>query len=222
MSSFSFFRRKECWVPTIQGVLLVAGVLGIALVGLALTVYPFLAVNEPVETDVLVVEGWVPDYALEVAKDKFEGGRYEMILTSGEKLLLGSYLSEHKSFAELAAATLRRLGVEERFVTAVPSSQVQRDRTYASAFALAEWLKALRPEVRSLNVITLGAHARRSRAIFQDVLGDSVQVGVIAVQDQGFDPERWWQTSRGVQVIINEMVGYLYWQLSGRPDSPNP
>jgi hypothetical protein len=217
MSSF-FLRRKECWVPTPQGLLVAAGLIAVIVFLLVRTVYPFLAINEPVETRLLVVEGWVPDYALEVAKGKFDEGKYEMIVTSGERLLMGSYLSEYKSFAELAAATLRSLGVSPEMVKAVPSSQVQRDRTFASAVALGQWLRSERPEVTALNVLTLGAHARRSRAIFQDVLGDSVRVGVIAVEDQGFDAERWWQTSRGVQVVLDETVGYLYWWFVGRPE----
>jgi hypothetical protein len=180
--------------------------------------YPFLAVNDPVESRLLVVEGWLPDHALEVVSREFGSGRYDLIATTGEELLVGSYLSPFRSFAGLAAETLKRLGVPSTMVVAVPASRVKRDRTVASAIALKRWLGQSGSNHRALNLATLGAHARRSRSVFQEVLGDSVQVGVIAIPDEGFDPDRWWRTSRGVNTMMDESVGYLYWMLLGSVD----
>ena len=206
-------KRKECLVPTGLGWTILIGIFaGVVITGV-FCVYPFLAVSDPVAADVLVVEGWLPDYALEQAKTEFERRGYSLLLTTGEPLPLGSYLLPYKSYAELSASTLKHLGVPKHSVVAVPSLLVRRDRTLASAVALAEWLKNSRPAVRSLNILTFGVHARNSRSIFQYALGDSMRVGVIAVQDEGFDPDSWWETSRAVQVILNEAVGYLYWKL---------
>jgi hypothetical protein len=61
-----------------------------------------------------------------------------------------------------------------------------------------------------MDVVTLGAHARRSRLLFQKALGDEFQVGVIAIEDRQFDPNHWWQSSAGVRRVIDELVAYLY------------
>ena len=46
-------------------------------------VHPFLAVNNPVPADVLVVEGWVPAYALVDAWHYYQDGHYRLLLTTG-------------------------------------------------------------------------------------------------------------------------------------------
>jgi hypothetical protein len=215
MADLGLIRRRQLPVPTIRGGLLLCVVV-LAIISLAVQViYPFLAVNEPVDSTILVVEGWLPDYALEKVREEFERGGYRLIITTGEELMVGSYLSSFRSYAELAAGTLQRLGISQDSVVAVPASRVKRDRTFASAVALQRWLQGNGSAEESINLATLGAHARRSRSIFQKVLGGSVSVGVLAVPDEGFDSEAWWKTSRGVNVIVDETIGYVYWVLFG-------
>jgi len=71
--------RKECWTLSLRAKLLVLA----ACVDLALTSirfgYPFLAVTNRMQGEVLVVEGWVPRYALEQAVALFKGGEYRKI-----------------------------------------------------------------------------------------------------------------------------------------------
>jgi hypothetical protein len=64
-------RRQEVWFPTLwgwTGLLLGAA---IAAIGLLRSVYPFLAVTEPVGAPVLVVEGWLGQKELDGAIDVF-------------------------------------------------------------------------------------------------------------------------------------------------------
>ena len=46
----------------------------------------FLSKNEPVNANILVVEGWLPDYAMKKAAEEFNDGAYDYIITSGLKL----------------------------------------------------------------------------------------------------------------------------------------
>ena len=62
----------------------------------------------------------------------------------------------------------------------------------------------------ALNIITSGAHSRRTRLIFEKAFGDGVAVGVIASRDRDFDPRRWWTSSSGFRTVTGEIIAYLY------------
>jgi len=176
--------------------------------------YPFLAVNDPLNNGALVVEGWVPDYALQQAIAEFKQDHYRKIYVTGGPLGTGSYLAEYKNFAELGAATLVRLGLETNSLEAVPAPKVRLDRTFASALALRKWLDQQRATETNFTVMSMGAHARRSRLLFEKALGKGCRVGIIAVEDQDYDSKRWWTSSEGVRGVTGEVIAYLYAKLS--------
>ena len=69
---FGLFKRKEKWVLSWRGRFVVWGALAALGLILILTVHPFLAVTAPVDTQYLVVEGWMPNYALEESIAEFK------------------------------------------------------------------------------------------------------------------------------------------------------
>ena len=122
--------------------------------------------------------------------------------------------------AELAAAILKQAGFDARLLTAVPSPPgLTKDRTYGSAVALRNWLRNAYPELKQLDVLTLGTHSRRTRLLFQKALGDSIRVGIIAVQDRDFDPDRWWMSSSGFRTVLDEGIAYFYARFLFHPDT---
>jgi hypothetical protein len=64
--------------------------------------------------------------------------------------------------------------------------------------------------VESLDLVTLGPHARRSRLLYEEAFGNKVKVGVIAIAIPDYDVKRWWRYSEGVREVIGEGIGYLY------------
>lgn len=207
---FGLVHRRECLVPTWQGWLMFA-LLGMALlVVVALTIHPFLALTEPVAARLLVVEGWAPDYVLEKAKTNFERNGYGKLYVTGGPLERGAYLSGYKTYAELGAATLIRMGMRKDALEVVPAPFAQQDRTYASAVALRNRLRQHGAAEASINLISRGAHARRSRLLFQQAFGDGSRVGIMAIEDRDYDPRHWWEFSQGVRTVVEELVAYLY------------
>lgn len=174
------------------------------------TLYPFLAVNSPVAANVLVVEGWIPDYTIDDAIALFKRKSYNYLITTGLPVGKGYYLAEYKNFAELTAATFITLGFNPEQVFAVPAPDIKRDRTEASAIALREWLSTSKLNIKSINLYSLGPHARRSWMIFKAVLEPEIRVGVIVAQPEDYDPQEWWQSSEGVRTVIGEVIAYLY------------
>ncbi len=207
---FGFIARKQRWRLTGRGWASACLVVVAGLVWSIANIYPFLAINAPVHGDILVVEGWLPDTALQQAVHIFERHDYRLLITTGGPLERGSFLSQYEAYAQLAATTMVRLGVDAGRIVAVPAPRVRRDRTYASALALRKWLKQSGMTIHSLNLVTLGAHARRSRLLFEKALGPGIDVGVIAVRDRTYDPGKWWTSSAGVRTIIGEGVAYIY------------
>lgn len=184
---------------------LVTGILGI---------HPFLAVTKPVPSKVMVVEGWLPDYAIEEALEEYRRNGYDRIYTTGGPLELGSYLSEYGDFAHLAAATFQRLGLTPEQVQAVPSAQKHRNRTYASALALKDYWQRQGIRFDSMNVVTEGTHARRSRLCYRRALGRDIAVGVVSIKNRDYPSNQWWRYSSGVKTILGETLALLYAWLS--------
>jgi len=175
--------------------------------------YPFLAINDPVDNGALVVEGWLPDYAFQETITEFRKGHHSQVFVTGGPLENGAPLSEYRTYAELGAATLVRLGLGTNVVQAVPTPRVRLDRTYASAVALKNWLGPHGVAEKNFNVVTLGAHSRRSRLLFKKALGRDYQVGVIAIENQDYDAKRWWASSAGVRAVTDETIAYVYARL---------
>lgn len=217
MAHWGLIKRKETWVLAWRGWFLLLGFLIVTLALLAVSIHPFLAMTRPVHGDILVIEGWMPDSALEVIALLLEQD-YDLVVTTGGPLEKGSHFAEFSTSAELTAASLRELGIDRHLVVAVAAPPTTRDRTYTSALALKDWLRRSPSPVKSLDVYSLGAHARRTRLLFQKALGDDVGVGVIAA-DPDYDVDHWWSSSKGVRTVVGEVVAYLYARFLFFPDT---
>ena len=178
-------------------------------IAFGLRAYPLLAVTERVPADLLVVEGWMPDHAMLEVIDEFRAGDYELIVTTGGPLAVGHYLTDYGSYANVARATLIRLGMPESKVISVPAEGVRRDRTFASGRALRRWLDT-RDSVRGINLCSLGTHARRSRYLFSTALPTEVPLGVISIANPPVTADNWYTYSSGVRSVINETIALVY------------
>jgi hypothetical protein len=208
--TWGMWKRRECVVPTIRGWIVLL-VLGAALVALCVSeAHTFLTINDPVSSDILVVEGWIPDYALQGLLAEITRDHYRKVLVTGGPIGAGKILCGYTTWAELGAATLVRLGVNTNAVEALPAAKVSRDRTYASGVALHAWLRRHQIDTTSLNIITMAEHSRRTRLLFSKALGPAYHVGIISIENRDYDPNRWWKSSEGVRGVIGEMLAYGY------------
>ena len=92
----------------------------------------------------------------------------------------------------------------------------ERDRTYGAALVVRQWCRDHGISVKSLNVITCGPHARRSRLLYGKAFGGEVAVGVVAISSHAYDPAHWWRTSEGAREVLGETIAYLHARLSFR------
>jgi hypothetical protein len=211
--------RRPSWRPTLLGWICILACAAAAAFILLRALAPFLRMTERLPTRVLVVEGWLAEQvSADGVKGEIDRGAYETIYLTGGPYGRTDLIPEAHNYPELMRLVLERKGIDPRRLILVPCADTPRDRTYASAVALREWLSAHGRTVPALNLYTLGAHARRSRLLFEKALGDGVAVGVIAGDDGRYDPSHWWRTSAGVRTTIDETIAYLYARLIFRPD----
>jgi uncharacterized SAM-binding protein YcdF (DUF218 family) len=203
--------RRERWGLSWRGWLLVVST-GLAVAYFAfLNIYPFLATTQRVDTNVLVVEGWVPKYAIRSAVEEFKAGSYQRVFTTGGPVIgNGGYINDYNTSASVGAELLKNLGLPSESLQMVPSRVMDRDRTYSSAVALRNWFRDHKMSVRSFNVLTGDFHARRTQLLYRKAFGKEVAIGIIAVTSPDYDPTHWWRYSEGVEEVVTEGVGYLY------------
>lgn len=197
-------------VPTLAGWLLIFVVMGGVLCIFILTVNPFLSFNKPVDAKVLVVEGWLPDYAVVETMHEFKDNNYTKLITTGGPLEKGEYLSEYKTYAQLSAVTYKKLGLDSSAVIAVPTPEVGKNRTFAAACDVKRWIDTSGLSVHAINLVSHGAHCRRSWLLYQRAFGEKIRVGIICVPDNGYDKEKWWISSKGFRTVTDEMIAYAY------------
>jgi uncharacterized SAM-binding protein YcdF (DUF218 family) len=129
----------------------------------------------------------------------------------------GGYINDFYTSASVGADLLRKNGLANESVQMVPSRVMDRDRTYGSAVALRNWLREHNISVSGINVITEDLHSRRTRLLFQEALGDQVDVGVIGISSPDYDAKHWWYYSDGVREVIGESIAYVYAKVFFRP-----
>ena len=215
--------RKERWSLSWRGWLVLASTLLLFAAFLFRNVYPFLATTHRVDAEVLVVEGWVHEYAIRAAVEEFRSKSYQRVFTTGGPVEgAGGYIDDYQTEASVGAELLTKNGLPLEAVAVVPSRVMNRDRTYGSAIALRNWFHEQNLVVRSLNVLTEDVHARRSRLLFQKALGKDIKVGIIALPNPDYDWRHWWRYSAGVKEVSSETIAYLYVKCLFHPSEPPP
>jgi uncharacterized SAM-binding protein YcdF (DUF218 family) len=203
--------RRERWGLSWRGWLVVFAVVLLAFYVFLFSIYPFLAVTQRVDTNVLVMEGWIHPYASRAAAEEFRDRSYERVFTTGGPVEgISHYVNDYQTAASVGAGLLINAGVPSEVVQMVPSRTIDRDRTYSAAVALRNWLRQHGVEANRINIVTEDVHARRSRLLFQKALGKNVVVGIIAVPNPDYDSKHWWHYSEGVKDVISELAGYVY------------
>ncbi|PKP16831.1 MAG: hypothetical protein CVU06_13945 [Bacteroidetes bacterium HGW-Bacteroidetes-22] len=205
---------------TLTGWLLVLLLLLCAVVSWAFTIQKFLSPRQPLsKASIMMVEGFLPDYALQEAANEFKSGDYDLLITTGQQISEGSFLSEYHSLAEVAFEILKHQGVDSLRLYAAPARLVMRDRSVENARAGFENLKELGVAPCRVNVVSLSVHSRRSWKIYRQV-GEQYgfETGIIAMPDSTYSETEWWKSSRGIRAVIPESLGYYYNVLFGLSD----
>lgn len=205
------FQRKTVWRPTWTGrILLVALTVTCVRFG-APALYRFLSPSDSPGGEILVIEGWVPDSFLERTAELLKERNYRRIYCTGGPIGVGRHLSEYQVWAEVGAQRLIRAGIAPDRVAAAPAGPVRKDRTYEAAIGLRDRMArdGITDKV-SLDLLTQGPHARRSRALYRAALDGKADVRVLSLEPDTFNETNWWASSEGFRAVMYESLAYGY------------
>lgn len=211
--SLHFFARREVWCPTLLGWAILAIFFAFPCLWWINYGESFLSVTRRFPAQVLVVEGWIGAEGIRAAKLEFEANHYDFILTSGGNPDPHSEENWQRAgwtYAEGAQKQLIRLGVPAEKVIAAPAQETERQRTYASALAVKAALDISGIRAKSINIFTIGAHARRSQLVYEKAYGPETEIGVIAWEPPGYASTQWWHSSERAIDLLIQTVGFFY------------
>lgn len=205
--------RRLTWWSWLFILFLLIGLAGAFLFNL----YSFMTPDKLPKTGIMVVEGWIHDFALDEAVFMYRGGDYSKIICTGVPVETGSYIQDFDSYPEMTRARLIQLGIPKDQIIIAEADDSQKDRTYRSAEAMRNILIAYNIDERNFHLVTVGPHGRRSRMLFQKALGKDYRIGVTCLEPGSYDPESWYTCSEGVRDVVGEFIAYTYAKLFFHP-----
>lgn len=213
-----FFKRTICYRPTLWGWLLLLSACFLVVLLFLTQVVHFLSVNDKIPSKTLVIEGFVPGYALKSALDFYAENEYTHLIVTGQAITAHEYASLVDNTADATILALKELGFTDSIYAARVTKNIYINRTYHTAVATKMIFEDHPDWEQRLTVFSIGVHARRSRMMFRKALGSAFSVGIIAYPDRTFDPSRWWRSSKGFRNVSNELIATLYVSLFFHPD----
>ncbi len=182
-----------------------------------IVIHPFLSYHHPVDSEILIVEGWLGAPFLPLAVEEFYRGHYRQIVTVGGPLSISLQTDDYSNYAQLGAFRLKALGIDSQLITPVPAPHVKGHKTYAYAQAFRDWIVRSDHNVNAVNVFSGSVHSRKSYLLFQKVLGNDIKVGIISAPPQRYDPRYWWSSRRGIWLVFKNTIAYLeaFWIIGG-------
>lgn len=104
---------------------------------------------------------------------------YDMSALDGKRRITNNF----NSVAELARNSLMSMGIDSSEVIAVPAAKVKINRTLTSALAVRDWIKTTNINIRGINIISMGTHARRTWMTYNRILHERYGIGIISIPD---------------------------------------
>ena len=202
--------RREMRCPTLAGWALIVLVAG----GVATSWWfwgeGFLAITDRPGNEVLVVEGWIGHNGVRAAAAEFRGGKYRQIVATGGGMTNDRWDDVKTTYAEAAERDLVAAGVPPAAVILAIPRETENQRTFECALATYSALTRQLLHPHFLTVFTIGAHARRSRAVYAKAAPPGARVGVVAWRPPGESEGPWWHSSDRAAEFLKETVGSFY------------
>ncbi len=223
----SLFRRRQVWLPTWWGALLLA-LVALASALLALRgLGSYLAADAPAAgrdgkgARTLIVEGWLEEDALDDAIALIARGSYERVVMSGGPIEGWRedqrWPDVRRARRRLPAPAWRKPGRRRAGAEVAAGPQLPQRRRRARLAAPAAGPRSTR-SISSRR----GVHARRSRLVYRIAFGPEVEVGVLAAPPRRYALDRWWATSDGAKSVLDEAIGLAWTTCCFRPPAPGP
>lgn len=118
-----------------------------------------------------------------------------------------SIINNFNSNAELSKYRLMSMGIDSSQIKATPGKRVIINRTLTSALSFRDWLKTSKLDIKGINIISLGAHTRRTWMIYNKILHKKYEVGIISLPDYDFNQSGSYRLLK----TVREALGIIYY-----------
>jgi uncharacterized SAM-binding protein YcdF (DUF218 family) len=209
-------RSLRSYLGVLAALALLGAVIFVAITGVG----RWLVVSDPLKPAraVVVLSGGLPFRAMGAAKIYREGWAPEVWLTRPslpEDAALSALGIEAPHESAYNIQVLEKLGV--------PSSAIRvlRDpvqNTASEEQAISKELKAVGGN--RVIIVTSRPHTRRTKAIWQALVGDTPEVIVRGASEDAYDPAHWWRNTYDVEAVSHELLGLInvWCGFPARPD----
>lgn len=205
------FRKKSVLWPTPVGLAVFSSLLFLLLLGLLAGLYPFLAQNHPhPNAEILILEGWMGDAELTAAVSVAASNT--LFVASGGPVEYGVLLFKEKTFADMTASRLLKLGVPASRILSAPAPDTKLNRTYIAALAVRDNMEQAGLLGRPANLVSVGVHSRRSGFLYRRAFGSEAPLGLVSLECARYDQRRWWRSSEAFKAVVTEMLSWIYVQ----------
>jgi hypothetical protein len=128
---------------------------------------------------------------------------YSVFYRGGEERVKNNFNSN----AEFARNRLIFMGINSSQIIATYGETVIVNRTLTSALAFRDWIKQTNKDITGINIISMGAHARRTWMIYNRILNEKYPIGIISLPDYIYTQSRIYRLFKN----IRETLGIIYY-----------
>ena len=202
--------QKLSYSLTWQGWIFIIGFNSLLVFFVLRYIATFLVVNKPLQTEILIVDGILPGYGYDSVVKLISDHGYKYVITTGVDM--GYTFRSENVFngAEFSYKILSEKDITNCKLDKAPARNVKRDRTFTSALELKKWFIKNRIYPEKINIISFSCHARRTWIMYKKAFVGFADIGIITIDDNTYDYNKWYKNSKGVRMILSESIGYIY------------
>jgi hypothetical protein len=116
-------------------------------------------------------------------------------------------VNDFNSTAERARNWLLSRVTDSTKIIAVPGGKVRINRTLTSALAFRDWLKTTKIDIKGINIISSGTHARRTWMTYNRILDEKYGIGIISISGSEYSGSKIGKVLK----TLREAIGIIYY-----------
>jgi hypothetical protein len=128
---------------------------------------------------------------------------YDKGYLDGKRRLVNNSISS----AQSAKKWFLEKGIDSSAVISVTGERVKVNRTLTGALAFRDWVKKSDINIKGINIISLGTHARRTWMTYNKILNEKYEIGIISLPDYKNSSSR----ENKALKTLRETLGIIYY-----------
>ncbi len=194
---------------TLIGIAITIIILSLAIFAVSIPFIPriaaFLSHSSPIDKpNIVVVEAWTSPETFRKAAQVFKENRAPALVICGVSKEKNVHV--HRNNVVYLIKNRVPLTSIVLLTDTIPSSH----RTLTSARLLGFWIENSGIDTPRVQLVTLGAHSRKTHAIYKKVLGDSIATGIISVPEQFGKRAGIIRRFRYWRYVMRHVIGWVY------------